>query len=296
MARLTGRMAIDTKRTGSVQWNLELTAISSIAHKEMTAGSTMLLRREKVFSPDGQVHLVPVISGNSFRGVLRRLGEELLREELNYERQLPLAVAFALRNGGSLSKSGGEPISGRRLFELREMVPHLAVFGAALGSRTISGSIQCGKVRPVCAETAHLTGESSDKLVSVFEQVTLEPYSHLADGGELATDSDGQPPLVDPLMRFDIEAFAAGVTFRTWVRLERATAAEVAFTESVLKRFSEVGHLGGRSGIGMGQIRVDAIERSLIGEAWGGSVPACDWVGDLRARRTDVMETLKGLA
>ena len=36
--------------------------------------------------PDGSIELVPVVSGNSFRGVLRRIGEEMLREVWRLQR------------------------------------------------------------------------------------------------------------------------------------------------------------------------------------------------------------------
>ena len=62
-----------------------------------------MLRRELVASPgrDGLLSL-PIISGNTFRGRLRRLGGELLRDELRYEGLLTPSAAHALRGGGAL--------------------------------------------------------------------------------------------------------------------------------------------------------------------------------------------------
>ncbi|MCZ4590637.1 hypothetical protein O4328_44720 [Rhodococcus opacus] len=70
-----------------------MTVRSPISHRGELIGTTAICRRMKVLQPDGSVELVPVISGNSFRGVLRRIGEELLRDVLGYEGKLPLAVA-----------------------------------------------------------------------------------------------------------------------------------------------------------------------------------------------------------
>ncbi|UZG55082.1 hypothetical protein [Rhodococcus opacus] len=101
----------------------------------------------KVLQPDGSVELVPVISGNSFRGMLRRIGEELLRDVLGYEGRLPLAIARTLRNGGAIVKTQAEPVMGRRLHQLRELIPQLSGFGGAVGAAPIDGCLRvvCGK-------------------------------------------------------------------------------------------------------------------------------------------------------
>lgn len=90
--------------SSTITWSGTLTALSSIAHGGETRGTITLLRRELVASPerDGLLSL-PIISGNTFRGRLRRLGEELLRDELRYEGLLTPAAAHALRGGGALA-------------------------------------------------------------------------------------------------------------------------------------------------------------------------------------------------
>ncbi|WP_244461582.1 hypothetical protein [Rhodococcus sp. ZPP] len=76
-----------------------------LAHlSEALIGTTAIGRRMKIIQPDGSVELVPVISGNSFCGVLRRLREQMLRDVLDYEGRLPLAVEHTLRNGGAIVK------------------------------------------------------------------------------------------------------------------------------------------------------------------------------------------------
>jgi hypothetical protein len=72
-------------------------------------GTTTLLRREKMLLADGCIDYVPMISGNTFRGWLRRVGEDLLREHLRYDGQLSLTAAHALRGGGALAKTMSTP-------------------------------------------------------------------------------------------------------------------------------------------------------------------------------------------
>ena len=62
----------------TTRWEGTLTALSSIAHGGETRGTITLLRRELVCSSSGELVHVPIVSGNTLRGRLRRLGEELL--------------------------------------------------------------------------------------------------------------------------------------------------------------------------------------------------------------------------
>ena len=118
----------------------------------------------KVLQPDGSVELVPVISGNSFRGVLRRIGEELLRDVLGYEGRLSLEVAHTLRNGGTIVKTQAEPVTGRRLHQLRELVPLLSVFGGAVGAAPIDGCLRVGHVVPIVTEAVPIVTEAAPYL------------------------------------------------------------------------------------------------------------------------------------
>lgn len=163
----------------SITWQGTITATSSIAHGGQTRGTTTLLRRELIATPDGALVHVPVISGNSLRGRLRRVGEELLREVLRYEGQLTPAAAHALRGGGALAKTSSEPLSGSRLATLRALVPQIAVFGTAGGGTIIDGALDVGKITPHLAETAHITGAPSTR--SAFSATQLERYTRHDD-------------------------------------------------------------------------------------------------------------------
>ena len=271
--------------SATVHWDLDLTALAPIAHREETAGTTVMLRREKIFQPDGRVEQVPTISGNSLRGMLRRIGEELLRDVLDYEGKLTLPAAHALRNGGALGRTSKEGVTGGQLRALCALVPQIAVFGCAAGSRTIEGKLQVGKVRPVCQETAHVlprVGEGLE-LASMFDQLTLEAYSHFDDVGETATQEEASH-----LMRFEIEAFATGVGFQSWVRVERATAVELSFLREVLEVYRSRGRLGARAGIGFGRVAVGAEEHHISGTS-GDDVP---WREHVSENASEALEAL----
>jgi CRISPR/Cas system CSM-associated protein Csm3 (group 7 of RAMP superfamily) len=289
--------------SNTISWTGTLTATSSIAHGGETRGTITLLRRELVALPDGRLVHLPIISGNSLRGRLRRIGEELLRDVLCYEGQLSPAAAHALRGGGSLAKTAGEPLSGNRLQTLRNLVPQVGVFGAAGGGCIIDGALDVGKVVPHVTETNHITGSVSHR--SAFEATQIESYTRQDDTdthdfttviptAALSFDESGLPELDahggSQQMLYRIETFPAGTVFSTWLRLRRATDLEAAFFKDVMKAFTADGRLGGRVGIGHGQVRVN-----LKGTA--ASPPAkVDWRTITLEHRAQILTALESLA
>ncbi|MGV9867248.1 RAMP superfamily CRISPR-associated protein [Rhodococcus koreensis] len=277
--------------TLSRMWEIEMTARSPISHRGELIGATAIGRRMKIVQPDGSVELVPVISGNSFRGVLRRIGEELLRDVLGYEGQLPLAVAHTLRNGGAIVKTSAEPVTGRRLHQLRELIPQLSVFGGAVGAAPIDGCLRVGHVVPIVTEaTPILRREYLGPIPSRFDIEALESYSHLDDvtAGHAGTVVDPAAGSGSPVMRYDIETLAPGTRFESWVQLVRGSDLDHAFAADVLGEFTRSGWLGGRSGIGHGQIATTITDQTGGGEM-------VDWREIVAARRDEALETLLSL-
>ena len=280
------------------RWSLKLTARSSIAHGGETRGTITLLRRETVVTSPGNYMQVPIISGNSLRGRLRRIGEELLRDELCYEGTLSAAAAHALRGGGALAKVSGEPLSGNRLNRVRTLVPLIGVFGAAAGGCIIDGALSVGKVVPHLRETAHITGVASS--VSAFQAVQLESYTRLDDSdahdfaevlpaSALELGPDGTPGVQpDPgsrQMLFQVETFPAGTEFSTWLQLRRPTDLEASFLADVLQEYSRHATLGGRSAIGHGVVDV-------ANQTTSGQVDPLLWRKHLRKHRDETLDAL----
>ena len=281
----------------AIIWSGTLTAVSSIAHGGQTRGTITLLRRELVCTAQGSLVHVPIISGNTLRGRLRRIGEELLRDAVGYEGLLSPAAAHVLRGGGALAKTGGEPLSGARLARMRQLVPQIAVFGGAGAGTIISGALDVGKVVPVLAETSRITG--LDGAMSAFTATQLEAYTRQDDGdghdfvavaapSRLDFDEDGQPTVRaaadSSQMLFHLETFPAGTVFVTWLRLRRPTPVETGFFAEILAEFSRDGRLGGRVGIGHGQVRVALDSNEPVAGA--------DWRAWVRGHRDEVLEVL----
>lgn len=312
--------------TTTCRWTGTLTATSSIAHGGDTRGTITMLRRELIAQPDGRTVYVPIISGNTVRGRLRRTGEQLLREVLDYDADLTLPAAHALRSGGALAKTGGEPLSGRRLADLRALIPHIGVFGCAAGGRIVDGCLQVGKLVPHLAETAHITGVDPGARTA-FNATQLETYvrgddtdthhfpgaaTHTVSTLQMPLDDAGRPDLdqlppepptadTDPAgasrLVFRVETFPAGTTFTSWIRLEHATDIEHAYFTDVLQAFTDDGWIGGRAGIGHGRFRADltANTRSSTTAPTAPAATAVDWRAHLLDHRPAALTALQSL-
>lgn len=285
----------------TIRWDLDIVALSSIVHRAdratNTTGITTVFHHETIVAADGHSSArVPVISGNSFRGVLRRIGEDLTAGVLNYEQDLPMPAAHLLTNGGGLAKAAVQ-LTHERERTLKELIPLIALFGGAASARLMSGQLAVGKVLPVTAETAHLL---PPRLHSGHHLPrTAEYFSHMSDY-RLRSD---QAPLFDndtsgdsrtsPLGRFGFQTLPAGARLHSFVELNHVTSIQAAFMHAILERFATRGHLGGRIAAGHGRIRADLIVDEAYDPPPG---PEIDWVGVLSRNRVEAIAALQELA
>lgn len=286
----------------SVHFDVDILAQSSIVHREdyssTGADNFALFRREKIITPAGEVIQVPIISGSSFRGVLRRIGEALTAAVLDYENTLPTPAAHLLTNGGRLAKAA-TPLTDEQERRLKTLIPQIAVFGGAASGRIMSGLLSVGKVLPEISELAHILARppQSSLLPSVVG-VAEESYTHLADHRASTTE----PPTHDrdesssPLGRFGVETLPAGTRLQTWVRLTNATATQTTFLRDVLTTFATHGHLGGRTAAGHGQITATITTTTLRGPLPDSTAAtAADWAAELAAHRSEALDALSQL-
>lgn len=256
-----------------------VTALSSISHGQGVAGTVQEFRREKIVQPDGTVAEVPVVSGNGVRGVLRDISARITHRLLG-EPDLPLAVFDVLWSGGALMKAGsGSVLGSRQLRDLRALVPHVDLFGAAGGGRIIEGRLAVGKLVPLVAETAHVTPDAGPR-PSMWDVMQVEEFSRQDDAkrpqlsgiiagalptageqGSLLGDVDPTPDLVRgdgpaQQMRYGAETIAAGTRFAWWLRLDPWTTPLVeAQLRAALNEWVSTGaHVGGRSATGHGRL------------------------------------------
>lgn len=260
--------------SNNIKWDGTVTALSSIAHGSESLGTVTYLRREKMFLSDGSLEEIPVISGNSWRGIMRDIAADLWWEKAG-KPKLTLPVMHALWSGGALAKLSGPTLSGARLQELKTVCPVVGVFGTAGGGRIISGCLQVGKMIPICEETKHIIPEQHliDNLPSFWDLTQIEYYSRIPnefDSEEVEQNSR--------LARYGVETFVAGTQFYSWCSLSWATDNEVSFFNDVIDKYSYDASVGGLFRAGHGKISLNFVPNVELttGKEWFNSVEKID--------------------
>uniref|UniRef100_UPI0031FE91C8 RAMP superfamily CRISPR-associated protein n=1 Tax=Mycolicibacterium sp. CBMA 213 TaxID=1968788 RepID=UPI0031FE91C8 len=273
-----------------------------------------MFRREKILTPDGRAAWVPVVSGNAFRGVLRRIGEELTAGILNYEDKLPIPAAHLLTNGGRPGKTN-RPMTDQQERELKELLPIVGVFGGSASGRILSGRLTVGKVLPEFCELEHLLHRPPQStLRPAILSMSEEPFAHLDDHNSTApaapepTDEENRGRArrnerTSPLGIFRVQTLPAGTRLQAWAQLTNATDNEVSFFCDVLNAFAERGHLGGRSAVGHGSITATVTPTVLRGDEstvlalldkFGATAGGGTWVARGHSTHEQVVDALVG--
>jgi len=270
----------------SARWVLDITALTSIVHSDDShahSSNQALFRREKILTPTGDITSVPIISGNSLRGILRRLGEELLAPVLNYPGQLSTPAAYLLRSGGTLRKST-KTFPPEKERHLKTLIPLIGLFGGTVNGRILSGCTTISKVVPRCVETQHLLPPDTQPVPSQFSLLGLEPYFHQGDLAA-ATPAQRDVDATHPLSRFEIETLVAGTRLYATAATSFATPLQAAFFHDILTTFAINGHLGGRSAAGHGRIHAELTLTPALSLS-------TDWRNEVRAHRDEALALL----
>jgi hypothetical protein len=241
-----------------------LKAVSPIHHGgDESTGARSTLRRMK-FVIEGNRVEIPVISGNSIRGVLRRLVMADMLETLGYgnltkdgspdERMQSLKAYHMLFSGGTLeSVNSGE--AGQVNLELRRKlranIPALSVFGSAIGNQMLEGKMKCGFGLPVCAELkGMLTVPVPD--ISIHELIADDFLTRRDDlHGERKEDDPAHQMLVN------IEVFAPGTDFVHQFALVDCSEIEAGVLGRAIELWKAAPYIGGKSAVGYGMVALD---------------------------------------
>jgi CRISPR type IV-associated protein Csf2 len=277
----------------------QMTALTSISHIGETHGITSLLRREKVVQPDGTSEEVPIISGNSIRGILRDRGMLHMLRTLGYGANeqtgavtgLSLAAFYFLFSGGALTKDGPSGLDVDEARKWRGLIPLVSVFGGAMGNQIMPGKVRIGKAIPICAETAHLLPARfvNGGTNSIWDMVQREPYTRRDDEknenlrqiiapkvralleasaadkrAKVRSGADEVAEGQHQQMRYYVETFAAGTTFFWDIALDDVADVEFDAFCITLAEFSRLPYLGGKSNVGHGKVSIKFDNWTLI--------------------------------
>lgn len=269
-----------------------MTCLTSVSHIGDSHGINSKLRREK-FVTGESVEEIPVISGNSLRGILRDLGMLHMLRMLDYGVNEPtgeisglsLPAFYFLFSGGALTKIAGRGLDIDEARKWRELIPLVALFGGAMGNQIMPGKAKIGKAIPICEETAHLLPErfgNDNRAMSIWEMVQEEAYTRRDDeknenlrqllapavrglletkASEQRTKSGTQEDVAGETgqkqqMRYFIETLAAGTELFWEITLDDVTPVEFDAFAVTLAEFSKFPYIGGKSGVGHGKVSI----------------------------------------
>ena len=271
----------------------QMTLLTSCSHIGESYGINSKLRREKIIQPDGSVEEVPIISGNSIRGILRDRGMlHMLRtlgygvnEESGEVQGLSLAAFYFLFSGGALTKISGRGLDVDEARRWRDLIPLVAIFGGAMGNQILSGKCKIGKGIPICSETSHLIPErfvDGNELKSIWDLCQEEAYTRRDDEkneklrqliapqvrGLLEDKARAQRAKTGTRedvaeetgqrqqMRYYVETLAAGTRLFWEVTLDDVTDLEFEAFAICLAEFARFPYIGGKSGVGHGKVSI----------------------------------------
>lgn len=288
-----------------------ITARTSIAHGGNPSGITHTFRRETIIRPDGRrLPGVPVISGGTVKGALRRLASRMTQQALVGDERLPFEAVHAQRTGGSLreTKTSGEVLTGERQARLRDLIPMFGLFGVSGGGRVMSGRLLVDKPIPVARETAHL-GKHYEvdldgyDLPSIWQTIQTETYTRLADINDAVThpwvedDPETQRHLDkgSGSMLWEVETIVPGTRLWHTIQAEDVTALEADFFRDLIRLWSRRAHIGGHAARGHGKVTCDYTE--YITDVWGEPAEAeeADWRHTLHEHHDEALEALSWL-
>ena len=257
------------------------TALSPVIHGGESRGGTMTEFRRVKAVVDGRIEMLPIISGNSIRGMLRDACAEFSMQAAGIE-QLPNLRSFHLLfSGGSLGKvDNGSYINLTEERRLRELLPALSLFGGSVGNRILGGRLEVAEWVPICQETRGMIDSrlhalanlsiydlievvsftrrddaKSRKLQNFLEEGTLAVYEQQKSARAEANEADEKG--ASQQMRYSYECLVAGTVFAVEFALHNASPVEYGTFLGGLALFATRPAVGWRASSGMGRVKLD---------------------------------------
>lgn len=216
-------------------------------------GSTPVLRSIGMWDPiAGEEYRIPFVSGNSIRGVLRRLIMHDMLSLLGYELPSPKAHHILFTGGvleSTLDNTGKVDLAFRN--HVRRTVPPLEVLGTSVSNQMLAGCCVVEMALPICDELAWQWPdlEHPFKTVSVREFVD-ETFSTRRD--DLRADRSEDEQAMQMMVGFEV--FKPGTVFVHGFELAYASPLAVSCLGRMIDLWREWPFAGAKSGTGHGRL------------------------------------------
>jgi hypothetical protein len=198
----------------------------------------------------GYVDYVPAISGNSIRGLLRRLVMEDFCKKTGITSLSP-EWYHRLFTGGTLSESTGYEDIGKRL-ELIRMCPPIGLFGSAIGNQTIQGALKVGAPKLICSENKNGM-DSYHNFIDIIFGTRLD--SSKTETAIMIVGEDKETHQ----MKYEYEVFVPGSVFEMTLAIDTEEPILKSAFYTMLELFSEHSFILAKSSVGHGNIKIDSI-------------------------------------
>jgi len=221
--------------------------LSPLSHNsDETFGTDVFFRKYNIVNHLNEIVAIPFLSGNSIRGVMRRLIADDFLKLVGLEK-IPDRLFYIFFSGGLLEK-GEDTYQIQIIKDIRETIPFISLFGSAFSNKMIRGKMKVGLGQLICADTCEYTGEKSDKRYYDFlEEVFYTRKNSLEDKTEAITTQ----------MKYSAETLIAGSELKHSFYLEDCNNVEISCFFRAISILKNKPFLGGKSGIGHGHIYLD---------------------------------------
>lgn len=205
-----------------------------------------------------RIEYVPIIAGNSIRGLIRRLVMRDYFDRLELTKIMPKDFHMMM-TGGTISDDTGIVDIGKKR-ELFDMCPMFFLLGTAAGNQTIQGALKVGQANLVCEENGYndLTFRA---LIEVLFGTRLDS-AKLENGIDIEDDEDdGKHQMI-----YEYEVFVKGAKFEHefCLSLENHKWAKPTFY-AMLKIFMDFGFIAAKGSIGHGSVELaEYLHKAII--------------------------------
>lgn len=237
-----------------------MTTTSPLSHfGDEKAGNVSFFRRIQLQNESGIVR-VPVVTGNSLRGRLRRIAAIRMCDALSVA-SLHKKLYHFLFSGGTIGKGDtktSHDIGGLR--EMRSDIPFIGLFGGAWQAEILPGSLMVGMIWPSCQETKAITGITSAVTCDrIIEQVY---YSRRDDyNGSRYCTKDDTPYEDSSQMIYESETIIPGIKLVGSITVRNATPLEFGcLIDAISTWLQDNPYLGGMNSKGHGKVLIDPID------------------------------------
>lgn len=206
---------------------------------------------EKEITFEKNFEMIPLIQGNSIRGLLRRLVMKDFFELISIDKEkegVDKDMYHQLMTGGNITSSTAfEDIALREKYVM--LCPMIGLLGSAIGNMTIQGKLKVGGLRPVCREHGNAD-------YSFWETIGREFGTRLDSSKtetEIAINNSESERNADQ-MKYEFEVFNTGTIFDSDFFVTTNDEILISAFWRMIEVLKEFGYVAGNSARGFGKM------------------------------------------